>query len=157
MSSQFLSIFFLSEIDHKIVHVYHLKYYVRYMDDFLIFSEDREYLKKIKEEIESELKNRYKLEINEKKTFITNIRQGVNFCGYRFRVINGKTIINVVRDTRERVKRQIKEVGYLYRNDKISSSRAFSCISTYLEGFKYGSRARMRRLVDRYFWGKFDE
>ena len=32
MTSQFLSIFYLYKLDHKIIHDYHLKYYIRYMD-----------------------------------------------------------------------------------------------------------------------------
>lgn len=32
MTSQFLSIFYLYKLDHKIIHDYHLKYYMKYMD-----------------------------------------------------------------------------------------------------------------------------
>ena len=36
LTSQFLSIYYLYQLDHFIVHNLHLKYYVRYMDDFII-------------------------------------------------------------------------------------------------------------------------
>lgn len=153
MSSQFLSIFYLNRIDHKIVHDYHLKYMVRYMDDIVIFHEDKEYLKKIKMLLEEELLNTYKLKINKKKTNIMSIKEGVVFCGYRFRIIDKKTVINVCKSTRERVKKRVKEVKYLYINNKISLDKAFFSINTYYNGFKYGSRLNIKRIVDKYFFG----
>jgi len=152
MSSQFLSIYYLNKLDHKIVHDYHLKYYVRYMDDFIIFSEDREYLKSVKDKIEKELNEIYRLKINKKKTNITNIKDGVVFCGYRFRIIDGKTVINVCKSTRNRVKRRIKEVKYLYSRGYMTSPSVFSSINTYYNGFKYGSKKKMQRMVDKYFF-----
>ena len=68
--------------------------------------------------------------------------------------INKKTVINVAGDTKRRVKRRIKEVRYLYDHDKISLQSAFSSISTYQYGFNYGSKRKMQRLVERYFYKK---
>lgn len=125
------------------------------MDDFILIHHDKEYLKDILKNIENELNKVYKLNINSKKTKITNNIEGFNFCGYRFRVINKKTVINVSSSTRKRVKKRIKEVSYLYRNNKISFNTAFSSINTYYYGFKFGSISRMRRLVNKYFFSKF--
>lgn len=44
MSSQFLSIFYLNALDHKIVHEFKVKDYVRYMDDFLLIHPDKKHL-----------------------------------------------------------------------------------------------------------------
>lgn len=157
MSSQFLSVFFLNELDHKIVHEYHLKHYVRYMDDMLIFCEDKERLKEVKVLIENELEEKYRLKVNKKKSFIVNIKNGVNFCGYKFRIIDNKTVVNVSKDTFKRVKKRIKEVSYLYRNKVISDRKAFSSINTYSNGFKFGSKRKVNRLIEKYFWGKFED
>lgn len=46
MTSQFLAIFYLNDLDHFIKENLRCKYYVRYMDDFLIFSTDKSFLKK---------------------------------------------------------------------------------------------------------------
>ena len=90
------------------------------------------------------------LKINNKKTFITDNNNGFTYLGYRFRVINNKTIINVSNSTRIRVKKRIKEVSYLYKHDRMKLETAFSSINTYLYGFKYGSRLRIRRIIDKY-------
>ena len=153
MSSQFLSIFYLNRIDHKIIHDYHLKYFVRYMDDIIILHESKEYLKKILVLLESELNDIYKLKLNKKKTHITNIKEGIVFCGYRFRIINKKTIINVCKSTKYRIKKRVKEVKKLYMNNNISFKTAFSSINTYYNGFKFGSKTNIRRIINKNFFG----
>ena len=90
---------------------------------------------------------------NKKKTKITNLKEGIIFCGYRFRVIDNKTIINVCKSTKERVKRRVKEVKYLYKNNKVIFETAFSSVNTYYNGFKYGSKNKIRRIVNKYFFG----
>jgi len=152
MSSQFLSIFYLNKLDHEIIHDFHFKHYLRYMDDMIIFSDDISKLKEISNIIEQKLSNEYLLQLNKQKTNITSIKQGFNFCGYRFRVINNKTIIQISRDTYKRVKKRIKEVKYLYCHDKLSLQSAFSSINNYYYGFKYSTKRKNKRLVEYYFF-----
>ena len=45
MTSQILAIFYLNNLDHFIKEKLHIKYYVRYMDDGVILSNDKKYLK----------------------------------------------------------------------------------------------------------------
>ena len=46
MSSQFLAILYLNELDHYIKEELKIKYYIRYMDDGILLHKDKEYLKK---------------------------------------------------------------------------------------------------------------
>ena len=48
MTSQLLAIYFLNDLDHYIKEKLYCKYYVRYMDDFIIFDPDKEHLKELK-------------------------------------------------------------------------------------------------------------
>ena len=122
------------------------------MDDLILFSESKDYLYKLKRWIESYLDKYYKLKLNKKKCMITNIKYGFNFLGYRFRIINNNTIINISKDTRYRVVKRIKEIKYLYSNNKIKFNKVFSSINTYYFGFKYGSRMNIRRKIYKYFY-----
>ena len=45
MTSQFLAIFYLNEIDHFIKEQLKCKYLIRYMDDILILDTDKDKLK----------------------------------------------------------------------------------------------------------------
>lgn len=76
-----------------------------YMDDYVIFSNDLNYLKICKNKI-IDFIHSYNLEINEKKTYITNLKNGFNFLGYNFRIINNKTIINLSENARNNIKKR---------------------------------------------------
>lgn len=48
---QFFAIFYLDKLHHYIKHDLHLKYFLSYMDDFIILSNDKNILKEAKEKI----------------------------------------------------------------------------------------------------------
>jgi len=131
---------------------YYRTHYIRYMDDIIVLSDDKTKLNELCLRIEKKLEEEYLLRVNKNKTKIINIKQGFNFFGYRFRIINNKTIIQISQDTYKRVKRRIKEVKFLYLNDKLSFQSTFSSINNYYYGFKYSTRRRNKRLIDNYFF-----
>ena len=151
LTSQFLSIYYLNRLDHYIVHDLKIKCYLRYMDDFILIHHDKEYLKYCLFKIRSILNKQYKLDINMKKTQISNIKHGFTILGYRFRVINKKTIINIKKDTKNRIKRKVKENRYLLEKNVSNFSKVFSSINNYYYSYKYSDEAK--KIVDQYFWG----
>lgn len=128
MSSQILAIYYLNEMDHYIKEKLHIKYYIRYMDDFILIHKDKEYLKYCLKEIKKILKE-YKLELNN-KTIILNKKQGLNFLGYRF-IIRNKLKIKIITKNKYRIKRKLK---YLYKND---IDRYKKVLNSYKGYFKY--------------------
>lgn len=131
MTSQFLSIFYLHKLDHYIVNDLKLKYMVKYMDDYVIIFNDREYLKYALKVISSKLEKEYKLRINKRKTMILDSYHGFEFLGYNFRVINNRVIINIKSDNKKSMKNNIKKLNYLYRNNLISYKKYFNSMSNY--------------------------
>ncbi len=65
MTSQILAIFYLNDLDHYIKNDLKIKYYIRYQDDFLLFHNDKNYLKYCLEKIKEFLANE-KLTLNNK-------------------------------------------------------------------------------------------
>ena len=152
MTSQFLSIYYLYKLDYFIVHDLGLKYYIRYMDDFIILDSDLEKLKEAKEKIVEKLEMEYKLKVNGKKTWINNMKYGFSFLGYTYRVINDKTIIRIKRSNIEKIKKRVKKVRYLFDNDKISYYSAFCSIMTYSNCYKFSDNNKIYRIIDRYWY-----
>ena len=152
MTSQFLSIYYLNKLDHFIVHELKLKYYVRYMDDFIILDSDINKLKDAKKIIIDKLENEYKLKINEKKTWINNMKYGFSFLGYTYKVIDKKTIIKIKRSNIDKIKKRIKEVKYLFNTGKIGDYSAFCSIMTYSNSYKYADDRKIKRLIDKYWY-----
>ena len=106
-TSQLLAIYYLNELDHYIKEQLHIKYYIRYMDDFILIHHDKEYLKKCLNLINKKISS-LKLSLN-KKTQIYNLKSGVNFLGYKFILKNKKLIILLNNQTRKKIKRKLKK------------------------------------------------
>ncbi len=81
--SQYSGNFYLSDFDHWIKEVKHVKYYYRYMDDIVIFSPSKEYLHELRKEIDVYFKTKLKLTIKENWQVFPTFVRGVDFVGYR--------------------------------------------------------------------------
>lgn len=108
MTSQILAIYYLNDLDHFIKEKLHCKYYIRYMDDLILFDFDKENLKKIKMILFEKIKE-YKLEFNN-KTNIFKVSNGFNFLGYNFVLKNKKLIIKINSQTKRRIKKKMKKL-----------------------------------------------
>ena len=106
-TSQLLAIYYLNELDHYIKEQLHIKYYIRYMDDFILIHHDKEYLKKCLNLINKKL-SYLKLSLN-KKTQIYNLKSGVNFLGYKFILKNKKLVILLNNQTRKKIKKKLRK------------------------------------------------
>lgn len=83
LTSQFFANVFLDKLDHFAKHNLKAKYYIRYVDDFVILSNDKKELEACRERIRIFLRERLKLNLHETKSRILRLRQGVSFLGLR--------------------------------------------------------------------------
>jgi len=81
-SSQFFANLYLNNLDHFIKRELKCKYYVRYVDDLVILSQDRGKLKYFRDKINIFLKENLNLQLNLDKTKLQGIDKGINFLGY---------------------------------------------------------------------------
>jgi retron-type reverse transcriptase len=82
LTSQLFANLYLNELDHFVKRELREKYYLRYMDDFLILGMDKKDLREVKERIKMFLHDRLKLEMHPKKVEILPINKGLDFLGY---------------------------------------------------------------------------
>lgn len=82
LTSQFFANIYLNELDQFIKHKLKIKYYIRYVDDFVILEKDAKTLINYKKEIEIFLEQKLKLSLHPKKTIIQHKSKGINFLGY---------------------------------------------------------------------------
>ncbi len=94
VTSQLFANIYLNELDQFIKHSLHVKYYLRYCDDFIIIGNDQDLLKEV-QEINHFLQIRLRLILHPSKITIRKYRQGVDFLGYvllpHHRVLRTKT------------------------------------------------------------------
>lgn len=113
LTSQVFAVYYLNGLDHFIKENLGIKEYIRYMDDGIIFSNDKSELKKIKKIVEQKLAE-LKLTLNE-KTAIYSSKGGMDFVGYRFIIKNGRLLIRLKNATKYRMK---KKFNILEKHDK---------------------------------------
>lgn len=82
LSSQFFANLYLNELDQFIKHKLKIKYYLRYVDDFVILAKNPKILTNYLSQIEHFLDKELKLKLNPKKTILQPSRHGINFLGY---------------------------------------------------------------------------
>ena len=82
-TSQFFANVYLNELDHFIKHTLRVKYYIRYVDDFVIFHESRKQLEEWKSSIHLFLKEKLHLNLHPDKSKIIHLVRGVDFLGFR--------------------------------------------------------------------------
>jgi hypothetical protein len=81
LTSQWMGNVYMNEADHFIKEQLHCRAYIRYCDDFLIFSDDKAWLHKCKKDIEEFLMNNLNLIFSKSSVF--PVSRGVSFLGYR--------------------------------------------------------------------------
>ena len=118
MTSQFLAIFYLSDLDHFIVEKLECKYLCHYMDDIVILDTDKEKLKKVWKIIDSEIQ-KLNLKTN-KKSNLYRLTRGVDFLGFHYQYDNYKLHISCKRDTYYKIKRKL---DYLQDHDLFKYKR----------------------------------
>ncbi len=82
LTSQVFANIYLNELDQYIKRVLRVKYYIRYVDDFVIAGASPEQLRQYQAKIEQFLAERLQLELHDGKTILRPISNGVDFLGY---------------------------------------------------------------------------
>ncbi|MDI3480773.1 MAG: RNA-directed polymerase [Tepidanaerobacteraceae bacterium] len=140
LTSQLWANVYLDQLDHFVKEVLREKYYVRYMDDFIILGRSKRHLWKVKREIERFLADKLDLKLN-RKTNIFPISQGVDFLGYRIwpthRLIRKSSI--------RRIKSKLKAFRRKYREGKISLEKIKATIQSWLGHVKHADSFNLRK------------
>ncbi len=106
LTSQLFANIYLNELDQFVKHTLHIRWYARYMDDFLIIHPDKTYLKNKEAEIRTFLQDTLHLSLSNRKVILSDVKNGVPFVGYRIFydhiLIRGKTLSRMQKKLRKR-------------------------------------------------------
>lgn len=124
-TSQWFGNIYLNELDQRVKHVYKVKHYIRYCDDFLFFHDDKNELRKIAKDVKTFLDERLGLKMSKCNLF--PVSQGVDFLGYR----HFPRYVLLRKSTATRVKRRLKVLPRLFAVGRITFETLRSCIASY--------------------------
>lgn len=95
LTSQLFANIYLNALDQFIKHKLKAKYYIRYADDFVLLSHDRQWLVEQIPKIRDFLHSKLSLTLHPNKIFIKTVASGVDFLGWvlfnKHRILRTKT------------------------------------------------------------------
>lgn len=109
--SQLSANIYLNVLDQFVKHDLRERFYLRYMDNFIIVHHDKKHLLRLKEEIRCLLENRLRLELNPKGTMINKAGNGIEFVGYRVYADH----VKIKKASIKRMKKRLRVMQAMYR------------------------------------------
>ena len=82
LSSQFFANVYLDVLDQHVKHGLRCRYYVRYVDDFVLLHESAQWLNAARDDIAEFLPARLGAKLNDRKTILQPIERGIDFVGH---------------------------------------------------------------------------
>lgn len=125
-TSQYFANIYLNELDQYVKRNLKIKFYVRYMDDFVIILDTKEECKNVKVKIQNFLREKLLLELNDKSRYYPN-KMGVNFCGYRIFTTHRK----LRNSSKKKIKKNVKIWNKLYREKRINFTKVMQCLNSW--------------------------
>lgn len=133
-SSQYFANIYLNELDYYVKFNLKIKYYCRYMDDFVILVKDKDSARNIYNLIEKFIDVRLNLKLNPKSKYFPN-KEGCNFLGfiiYEDYILLGNRI-------KKNIYKKIKVWNYLYNNDNLDIKKFILSYNSYVGHIKHAS------------------
>ncbi|MFA5509658.1 MAG: reverse transcriptase domain-containing protein [Candidatus Cloacimonadaceae bacterium] len=145
LTSQFFANIYLNHFDYFVKHTLRYDAYIRYMDDFILFSDNPNELKKDLKGIEQFLTQNLALNIKAKSKQINRVSLGIPFLGYR-------VFPNLLRIRKENLQRCLKGISKTekeYAKGKVSDEKLYQSTRSRLGYLGFANSARLYKSI----WG----
>ena len=116
LTSQFFANAYLNELDQFVKHSLKAKYYIRYVDDFVLLSENLDTLIKWRQDIETFLTEKLLLRLHPKRRKLQPISNGIDFLGYIIR----RDYILVRRRVMNNLNLRLRHYERIYSNNTVN-------------------------------------
>jgi len=137
LTSQFFANIYLNELDKFVKHQLRAKFYIRYVDDFVLLNKSEIQLNQWKIKIENFLKDELNLELHKDKSKIIFLSRGVDFVGFRnfyhFRLLRKRNI------------RKIEKKISKFIDGEISKREMMEIFQGWNAYAKWGNSLKLRR------------
>jgi retron-type reverse transcriptase len=151
LTSQFFANLYLNELDQFVKHQLKVKYYIRYVDDFVILHENKEQLKLWKEEINDFIKEKLNIELHPSKSHVLNLNSGISFLGFRifyhFRLLRKSNMKNF--------EKKFNQMKILYEQGILNKDKVIEKLEGWLEYASKGNTFKFRKHILRNFNSNF--
>jgi len=140
LTSQFFANVYLNDFDHWIKEELHAGPYIRYVDDFCVFSDEKSHLKEIRSAIVEYLAS-LRLSIHGGKSRIYTIKEGIEFLGFRH--LPGRS--RVRKENVKRFKCRMRRYQKRYSEGEIAFSDIKPSVISWLSHASYAESYNLRK------------
>lgn len=149
---QIAGISVLNPLDHYIKEQLHVKLYLRYMDDFILIHNDKEYLESCKQKIIEYLAG-LKFEIHEKKTRIFPLSEGARFLGFDFRLTNtGKVLMLIAPENVKAERRKLRRLVAKSKRGGLPRDKVDESYAAWKNHASKGNSYHLLQRMDAYYY-----
>lgn len=142
LTSQFLANVYLNELDHFVKRQLKVEKYVRYVDDFALFGDDKQTLAQHHLAIAEHLTN-LRLKLHPIKTQLFATKQGANFLG--FRILSDR--IRVRTENLKRSRRRLQRMQLQSVQGQITPEQVSQSLQSWVAHLKHGNTWRLRQKI----------
>jgi len=141
-TSQWFGNLYLNDLDQFVKHRLHVRDYIRYCDDFLLFGNDKEELKRLADKAEAFVVWILGMKLSKKSLYPTS--HGIDFLGYRH-FPDGKILVR--KSTAKRIKKRLKVIPWELKHGKITKEQAVGKLASAHGWLKHANAHNLRRAV----------
>ena len=131
LTSQLFVNIYMNEFDQFVKHQLKAKYYIRYADDFVVFSHDKDWLAELLPQMGNFLQERLNLHLHPNKVSIKTIVSGIDFLGWAHFADH----------------RVLRTVTKRRMFAKIKKNPTDATLASYLGMLRHGNTEKLRRQV----------
>ena len=148
---QIAGISLLNPTDHMIKERLDIKHYIRYMDDFILIHESKEYLEYCLGEIKSMLDD-LGLSVSQKKTHIIPLSKGFMFLGFKWNISEtGKIYLNIDPKTVKHERKKLYRLVSKAKRGEITKEKVEECYQSWKAHAEHGDSYLLLKRLDRYY------
>ena len=142
LTSQFFANIYLNGFDHFVKENLRCRYYIRYMDDFVVLETDKARLHQVKREMEGYLAQ-LRLKLHAHKCQVFPVKDGTDFLGYQVFPTHRRLRPSSVR----RARRRLRGLREDYDNGKISWADVNHSVQSWLGHVKHADTYGLRQAI----------
>ena len=145
-TSQYFANMYLNELDYFVKEDLKVKYYIRYMDDFVMLLDNKNECIRVMREINDFLNDRLHLKLNKKSKYFHN-KYGINFLGYR--IFNDYRLLR--KNSIKKIKKNVRIWKKRYKDDLLKNKEVELSLNSWYAHIKhcdsYGLKNKINDMV----------
>lgn len=147
LTSQLFANIYLNDLDHFIKHELRAKFYLRYVDDFIILDISKDRLMRFRKKINGFLKERLNLELHKEKSQVYPLYKGIGLLGFRafyhYRLPEKRNLV--------KLEKRMLVFKHLHENGNIPIDIVAKSLDGWIAYAEHANTFKLRnRLVEKY-------